>query len=73
MPFVIFLLIVFAFLFILITLLLTSMRSSADQELFKQMSNRTRTRPQEIYIKMNTHISQLQNQVASFNIAEEKI
>ena len=49
------------------------MRSSTEQELFKQMSNRTRTRPQEIYLKMNTHISQLQDQVHSFNKSSEKM
>ena len=54
-------------------LLNLEMRSSGDQELFKVMSNRTRTRPQEIFVKMNTHISQLQDQVNAFNKTEAKL
>ena len=37
------------------------------------MSNRTRTKPHQIYIKLNTHIAQLQEQVNYFNKAESKI
>jgi hypothetical protein len=46
---------------------------STDQELFKALSNRTRTKPQEIYTKITSHIALLQDQIKYFNKAENNI
>lgn len=49
------------------------MRSTEQQELFKAMSNRTRTKPQEMYAKFNTNLTQLQEQIFEFNKTQEKL
>jgi hypothetical protein len=49
------------------------MKASAEQELFKVMSNRTRTRPHEIYARFSTQLSQLEDQISEFNKAEEEL
>jgi len=49
------------------------MRSTADQQLFKPLSNRTRAKPEEIYSKLSAHLSQLQEQITHFNKVEEVV
>jgi hypothetical protein len=49
------------------------MRSTMDQELFKALSNRTRTKPHEIYNKISSHITFLQDQIMQFNKVENNI
>lgn len=46
---------------------------STDQQLFRALSNRTRTKPQEIYTKITSHIALLQDQIKYFNKTENDI
>lgn len=48
-------------------------RSDIEQELFRALSNRTRTKPFEIYNKMTNQISDLQQQIVHFNLLESQI
>lgn len=44
-----------------------------EQELFRALSNRTRTKPNDIYAKMSAQISSLQDQVLLFNHLESQV
>lgn len=47
--------------------------SEMEQELFRALSNRTRTKPNDIYAKMSSQISALQDQVLFFNQLESQV
>jgi hypothetical protein len=49
------------------------MPSSMEQELFRALSNRTRTKPNDIYSKMTSQITTLQDQVLLFNQLESQV
>ena len=49
------------------------LRSQMEQELFRALSNRTRTKPNEIYSKLTSQIVGLQQQIVHFNQLESQI